>query len=493
MTETHINSYYAATANDQTRYSRLEGAAKADVCVIGAGFSGLNTAINLAERGYKVIVLEANRVGWGASGRNGGQVIGGMSGEHRIKSELGAAGAKLVRDLRYRGHEIIQTRIAKYAIDCDYRPGWMEVAARPRHMSELRAHYEGVAREEPGTKFEFVEANDMRRVLGTDAYFGGIIDRRSGHLHPLNLCLGEARAAAGLGVKIYEDSPVLEFGGGAKPYALTARGRVEAGSIVVACDALHDFKNGRLNGLMLPTGSYIIATEPLDEATAKRLNPENLAVADSNLVLDYFRFSADRRVLFGGRCNYSNRDPKDLAATMRPRLVEIFPELKDVRIDYTWGGRIGIVINRVPAIGRLEPNAYYLQGYCGHGVNATHIAAEIVADAISGTTEKFDLFDKIRHIRLPVGRWAGNQMLALGMLYYRIKDLIVGRSERWERLRPERSPTIWPAKVSDFALAPAVLSLTPTYDSSLHLHVCPRPSRPRRARSTWKWSWCAAL
>lgn len=424
MTEPHINSYYAATADTAATYPRLEGPAKADVCVIGGGFSGLNTAINLAERGYKVVVLESKRVGWGASGRNGGQVIGGLSGEHRIKSQLGDAGAKLIRDIRYRGHDIIRDRIAKFGIDCDYRDGWMEVAARPRHMGDLRAHYEHIAAEEPGTKFEFVDAGDMRRVLATDIYHGGVIDRRSGHLHPLKLCLGEARGAAALGVRIYEDSTVLDFGGGTRPFALTSHGRVEAGSVVVACDALHDFKTGRLNGLMLPTGSYIIATEPLDEVTARRLNPETLAVADSNLVLDYFRPSADRRILFGGRCNYSNRDPVDLVATMKPRLVQIFPDLANVKVDFAWGGRIGIVISRVPAIGRIEPNAYYLQGYCGHGVNVTHIAAEIVADAICGTTEKFDLFDKIQHIRLPVGRWAGNQMLALGMLYYRLKDML---------------------------------------------------------------------
>jgi len=424
MSEPHIHSYYSATAKIPAPYPRLEGTAKADVCVIGGGFSGLNTAITLAERGYKVVLLEANRIGWGASGRNGGQVIGGLSGEHRIKQQLGAAGAKLVRDIRYRGHDIIKERITKYGIDCDWREGWMEAAARPRHMSGLKAHYEEVARDEPGTSFDIVEKRDMRRVLGTDIYHGAVVDRRSGHLHPLKLAIGEARAAAAIGVRIFENSTVTDFGGGARPFAATAQGRVEANAIVLACDALHNFKKGRLNGLILPTGSYIIATEPLDKATADRLFPGNLAVADSNLILDYFRLSADRRLLFGGRCNYSNRDPKDLSAAMRPRMVEIFPELAGKAIDFAWGGRIGIVISRVPAVGRVEPNLYYLQGYSGHGVNVSHICAEIVADAICGTTEKFDLFDKIRHIPLPVGRWAGNQILALGMLYYRIKDMV---------------------------------------------------------------------
>jgi gamma-glutamylputrescine oxidase len=423
MAEDHITSYYAASANDATRYPRLAGDLAADVCIIGGGFSGIATALSLAERGYKVVVLEANCVGWGASGRNGGQMIAGISGEHNIKRQLGEAGAKLLRDIRYRGHDIIEQRVAKYGIACDLKRGWMEAAAKPRHMPVLRKHYEECCSDGDGDYLELVEPNDIGTVLGTTMYHGGLIDRRSGHLHPLNLCKGEARAAASFGVKIFEDSSVVELAGGTKPFARTAHGRVAASSIVLAGSTDHPFQRGRLKGLTFPTGSYIIATEPLSPATASEINPQDLAVADSNIVLDYFRMSADRRMLFGGRCNYSNRDPKDLVAAMRPRLIEIFPQLNDTRIDFAWGGRIDIVLTRVPLIARFEPNVYVMQGYCGHGVNATHIAADIVCDAICGTMERLDLFDRIAQIRLPVGRWAGNQMLALGMLYYRMKDL----------------------------------------------------------------------
>jgi glycine/D-amino acid oxidase-like deaminating enzyme len=424
MTQEHADTYYAATANDRTRYPRLEGTVKADICVVGGGFSGVATALTMAERGYSVVLLEANRIGWGASGRNGGQMIFGMSGEATIKRQLGEAGARMVRDVRYRGHEIIEGRVNTYNIACNLRHGWMEAAAKPRHMQGLRACYEEMVADGDGAGLELVEPGDMGRVLGTDAYHGGLIDRRSGHLHPLNLVLGEARAAAGLGAKIHEGSQVIELRGGAKPVAVTAGGRVEAKTIVLAGNTDHPFQRGRLLGTQLPTGSYVIATEPLDAATAAAINPQNLAVADSNIVLDYFRLSADRRMLFGGRCNYSNRDPRDIAATMSPRLFEVFPQLVGRKIEFAWGGRLGITINRAPAIGRLEPNLYYLQGYVGHGVNVTHIAAEIVSDAICGTTEKFDLFDRIRHVHLPVGRWAGNQLLALGMLYYRLRDLL---------------------------------------------------------------------
>jgi gamma-glutamylputrescine oxidase len=424
MPENHVNSYYAATLNDRTRYPVLEGSLKVDVCVVGGGFSGVASALTMAERGYSVVLLESNQIGWGASGRNGGQMIAGISGEGNIVGQLGKEGSALLHAIRYRGHDIIESRIAKYDIACDLTRGWMEAAARPRHMDNLRRYVDERREEGDGGDLEIIEPRDIESVLGTKLYHGGYVDRRSGHLHPLNLCAGEARAAASIGVRIYEDSEALEINGGATPHVVTAKGRVDAATIVLAGSTDHAFQRGRLRGLTFPTGSYIIATEPLTDAEAASVNPQNLAVADSNIVLDYFRLSADRRMLFGGRCNYSNRDPKDLAATLQPRLVEIFPQLRDKRIDFSWGGRIDIVLTRIPAIGRLEPNVYYMQGYCGHGVNATHIAAEIVADAICGTTEKFDLFDKIRQIRLPVGRWAGNQMLALGMLYYRLKDAL---------------------------------------------------------------------
>jgi gamma-glutamylputrescine oxidase len=422
--ENHIASYYAATANDRTQHPSLEGTVKADVCVVGGGFSGVATALTMAERGRSVVLIEANRIGWGASGRNGGQMIGGISGEATIERQLGAAGAKLVRDIRYCGHQIIEERIAKYNIACDLKHGWMEAAARPRHMTAIRDHVEQRIKEGEGDHLEIVEPEAMPRVLGTAAYHGGFIDRKSGHLHGLNLCLGEARAAASLGVRIFEDTRAIGLDGGAKPWVRTERGRVEASTVVIAGEIFDGFDQPRLQGLMLPTGSYIIATEPLSEAVASEINPQDLAVADSNVVLDYFRLSADRRMLFGGRCNYGNRDPKDIRASIKPRMLSVFPQLADAKVDFAWGGRIAIIVNRVPAIGRLKPNLYYMRGYSGHGVNATHIAADIVSDAILGTTEKFDLFDRIEHIRLPMSDWFGNQMLALGMLYYRLRDLL---------------------------------------------------------------------
>ena len=418
----HCASYYAATANDQTRYATLAGGHKVDVCVVGAGFSGIATALTLSERGYKVAVVEANRVGWGASGRNGGQLIGGISGEHKLVAKYGDELADTLWAMRWRGHEIIHERVTKYAIQCDLKCGYLDVAIKPRHMRALEAEYGELQRRQFPHACRLVEKKQMAEVLGTDAYIGGLINHYNGHLHPLNLCKGEAAAAVALGAEIFEQSPVTRIEHASRPRVHTAGGHVEAEAVVLAGNAYHRLERTRLSGLVFPAGSYIVATEPLHEDLARQINPLDLAVCDPNAVLDYFRLSADRRLLFGGRCNYSGREPADIKGSIVPRMLKILPQLKGKRIDYAWGGNIGIVVNRIPLLGRVSPTVFYTQGYSGHGVNFTHVAGEIMADAVGGTMERLDLFEKIKHWRIPFGQAAGSQMVALGMLYYRLKD-----------------------------------------------------------------------
>ncbi|MCW8845692.1 MAG: FAD-binding oxidoreductase [Gammaproteobacteria bacterium] len=418
----HCASYYAATANDQTRYATLAGGHKVDVCVVGAGFSGIATALTLSERGYKVAVVEANRVGWGASGRNGGQLIGGISGEHKLVAKYGDELADTLWAMRWRGHEIIHERVTKYAIQCDLKGGYLDVAIKPRHMRALEAEYGELQRRQFPHACRLVEKKQMAEVLGTDAYIGGLINHYNGHLHPLNLCKGEAAAAVALGAEIFEQSPVTRIEHASRPRVHTAGGHVEAEAVVLAGNAYHRLERTRLSGLVFPAGSYIVATEPLHEDLARQINPLDLAVCDPNAVLDYFRLSADRRLLFGGRCNYSGREPADIKGSIVPRMLKILPQLKGKRIDYAWGGNIGIVVNRIPLLGRVSPTVFYTQGYSGHGVNFTHVAGEIMADAVGGTMERLDLFEKIKHWRIPFGQAAGSQMVALGMLYYRLKD-----------------------------------------------------------------------
>ncbi len=418
----HTGSYYAASVNEVTDYPRLEGAKSADVCVVGAGFTGTATALSLAERGYSVALVEANRVGCGASGRDGGQVISGMSGLEKLRKKHGDSIADILHNLRWRGTDIIRERVSKYNIDCDFKDGFLEVATKPsqvRLLDERAADREAYPSDFAYEVWDYEKTCDM---LGTDAYHGGFVCYRDGHLHPLNLCIGEAHAAHNLGVQIFEQSPVTGITHGRRPRVETLNGYVEADSVVLAGNAYSRLEPEHLSNLVFPAGSYIIATEPLADKVAKSINKNNVAVCDVNEVVDYFRLSTDNRLLFGGACNYSGRDPKSIKSYILPRMLKVYPQLKGVRIEYEWGGKIGVVLRRIPTVGRINGNVYYCQGYSGHGVCPTHVMGEVMADAVAGTMERFDLFADMNHFRIPGSRWFGNQIIALGMLYYRMMD-----------------------------------------------------------------------
>ena len=421
----HTGSYYAASVNEVTDYPVLEGAKSADVCVVGAGFTGTATALSLAERGYSVALVEANRVGWGASGRNGGQVINGMSGIETLRKKHGNGIAEILNNLRWGGNDIIRERVAKYGIQCDLKDGYLEVATKPSQVSYIDEFAEDRESHPSDFAYEVWDREKTCDMLGTDAYHGGFVCYRDGHLHPLNLCIGEARAAHNLGVQIFEQSPVTGITHGKRPRVETANGYVEADSVVLAGNAYSQLEPKHLSNLIFPAGSYIIATEPLADDIAKSINRKDVAVCDLNQVVDYYRLSADKRLLFGGACNYSGRDPKSIKSYILPRMLKVYPQLKDVKIEYEWGGKIGVVLRRIPTLGRINDNVYYCQGYSGHGVCATHVMGEVMADAVTGTMERFDLFADMTHFRIPGTQWMGNQIIALGMLYYKMKDRFV--------------------------------------------------------------------
>lgn len=421
----HTGSYYAASVNEVTDYPVLEGAKSADVCVVGAGFTGTATALSLAERGYSVALVEANRVGWGASGRNGGQVINGMGGIETLRKKHGNGIAEILNNLRWGGNDIIRERVAKYGIQCDLKDGYLEVATKPSQVSHIDEFAEDRESHPSDFAYEVWDREKTCDMLGTDAYHGGFVCYRDGHLHPLNLCIGEARAAHNLGVQIFEQSPVTGITHGKRPRVETANGYVEADSVVLAGNAYSQLEPKHLSNLIFPAGSYIIATEPLADDVAKSINRKDVAVCDLNEVVDYYRLSADKRLLFGGACNYSGRDPKSIKSYILPRMLKVYPQLKDVKIEYEWGGKIGVVLRRIPTLGRINDNVYYCQGYSGHGVCATHVMGEVMADAVTGTMERFDLFADMNHFRIPGTQWMGNQIIALGMLYYKMKDRFV--------------------------------------------------------------------
>ncbi len=417
----HTGSYYAATVNEVTDFAPLRGAQTADVCVVGAGFTGISTALHLAERGYNVHVVEAHRVGWGATGRNGGQMIGGIAGEECIARHHGRDVEELFSELRWEGHKIIRQRVSHYGIECDLKHGYVDVAIKQRHVRDMQAEHDALVEAEFPYEVRMLSREETCELTGTDSYIGGLLNMGNGHLHPLNLCTGEAAAAVSLGATIYEQSPVIEIRRGDKAVVVTEHGTVTADAVVLAGNAYHHIEP-KLRGIMFPVNSFIVATEPLADNVVEAINPRDLAICDPNFVLEYFRLSADKRLLFGARLNYFGDDPEFIMKQHRRKIVKHYPALADVKFDYAWGGTIGVPINRVPLLGRVAPNIFYSQGYSGHGVNVTHLAGQIMADAVAGTFERFDLFASVKPFVVPGAHLFSKPMVALGVLYYQIKD-----------------------------------------------------------------------
>ena len=423
----HTASYYAATANWQTGYPVLAGEHRCDVAVVGAGFTGVSAALHLVERGYDVILLEANRVGWGASGRNGGQLIDGIVEVHKLRQiarQYGESAADMVRQIGIDSREVVLDRIDRYSINCDLKFGYVDLALNEADLDYFRTEIERKRAIGYPHRMDLLARQEMRTVVGSDRYIGGLIHRGNGHLHPLNLCLGEARAAEEQGARIFEQSHVTRIVHGDRPRVLTEHGVVHAHKVVLAGNAYLGKVEPKLYGKAIPAGSYIIATEPLDPQLARELLPQDMAACDQKIGLDYFRLTPDKRLLFGGLCNYSARHPRSITGALRPKMIKVFPQLRDAAIDYEWGGYIAISIRRIPQFGRIEGNTWYAQGYSGHGVAPTHIAGRILAEAISGDMGRFDVFARIRHWKLPGGKWFANPALALGMLYYRLKEIL---------------------------------------------------------------------
>lgn len=418
-------SYYAASLNFETDYPTLQGSVTVDVAIIGGGFTGIATAVELAERGLKVAVVETNKIGWGASGRNGGQVTGSLSGDEAMRKQmrktLGDEVDDFIWHLRWRGHEIIKSRVARYGIDCDLKHGHLHAAMKPSHMDELKAAYDEALRRGMGDEVTLLDGAGVRAQLGSDLYCGAIKNTRNMHLHPLNLCIGEAKAAESLGALIFEHSEVLDIVHGPRPAVVTKGGRIEAKQVLLAGDVYHKLERRKLKGLIFPAMGGIVTTVPLGEL-AREINPQDLAVYDCRFVLDYYRLTADGRLLFGGGCNYSGRDSRDIAGELRPCIESTFPQLKGVQIDFQWSCAMGIVMNRIPQLGKLSSNVWYCQGYSGHGIATTHIMGEIMAKAITGDLEQYDTFAACKHIKVPLGDQLGNPMLAAGMWYYQMLE-----------------------------------------------------------------------
>ena len=410
------------------------GEVRADVAVVGGGIAGCSAALHLAQRGYKVVLLEARFVGYGASGRSGGQLIFGLAPSQKaLTAQVGREDARRLFDLSIEALDSTRALIDTYAIACDYAPNHVHVATKPRHVRELTEWADELHGEYGYASARLLNRDELQSHVRSELYLGGLLDSRSGHLHPLKYTQGLARAAELEGVRIYENTQVLRYDSGNNRGGAASTGGVAVHSSrgVVHCEHLILCGNAYLDGVAPPlarrilgVGTYIVATEPLDPAKARELLPSNAAVADINWILDYFRLTADRRLLFGGRVSYSAMQPPHLTESMRKRVVRVFPTLADVRVDYTWGGYLDITMSRAPDFGRLAPNVYYLQGFSGHGMALTGLAGKLVAEAVSGTAERFDVFARIPHRDFPGGPLLRRPSLVLAMLYYRLRDLL---------------------------------------------------------------------
>ena len=417
------NSWYAATANTLPPFATLQGEAKADVCIIGAGYTGLSSALHLAKAGFSVVLLEAHRVGWGASGRNGGQLGSGQRREQdELEKMLGFDHAKRLWDIAEESKSTVRDLVKAHDIKCDLRDGIAHTDWHASGVSAEHAYAEKLQQSYGYDKISTLDKAQVRELVGSKAYHGGTLDMGAGHLHPLNFALGLAKAAHEAGVKIYEQSEVANVESGKTHKVTTAKGHVNAAHLIYACNGYLGHLEGKVAAKVMPINNFIVATEPLGKEMAESLISPDVAIADSKFVVNYFRRSADNRMLFGGGETYGYRFPKDIKALVSKPMLEVYPQLADVKLNYAWGGTLGITINRMPSFMRLSPTSYSLSGYSGHGVGMATMAGKIIARAIQGQEEQFDTMTSVPSPSFPGGtalRWPA---LVLAMTWYSMRD-----------------------------------------------------------------------
>lgn len=433
------DSYYEATALRGEAHPALQGDTEADVAIVGGGLAGLSAAIELADRGFSVVLLEAQQIGHGASGRNGGQAIHGLAcDQDEIERQLGLDEARRVWSMSIEALDLIRARCARFAIDCDWRDGYLGLAVNARKSRALQAWRERMD-SVYGYPMAWIDPQALPGWIASPRYHSGIHDPRSGHLHPLKYTLGLARAARSLGVRLHEHSAVTALVPGALGAApgqvalRTRQGSVRARQVLLAGNVylreLAPQIAPALSARIMPVGTYIVCSAPLAAAACDALIPSRSAVCDTNFVLDYFRPTADHRLLYGGRVSYSTVTPANLAGVMRQRMVETFPQLGATPVEHAWGGFVDISMNRAPDFGRLPSgqgsgNVYYLQGFSGHGLALTGLAGKLVAEAMAGDATRFDTFARLKHRAFPGGRLLRTPALVLGMAYYRLRDAL---------------------------------------------------------------------
>jgi gamma-glutamylputrescine oxidase len=413
-------SLYAATANEHLNAGSLSEDLETDICIVGGGYTGLSAALHLARSGASVVLLEANRVGWGASGRNGGQVGAGQRLDPLdLQKLVGGDKARKLWDLAVEATDLVRALIDEHRIACDYRPGVLHTVIKPGEASHLREYVEHIRTEYGHDQATFVDKAELRGMLGTDLYSAGVLDKSAGHLHPLNYALGLGHAAKAAGARIFECSRVTDVSSG---IVRTSGGSVKAGTIILACNGYLGELSGPVAAKVMPINNFIIATEPLGDDVARNLIRDNVAVADDKFVINYFRLSPDQRMIFGGGESYSYKFPSDIRGLVRRNMLKVYPQLKDARIDYAWGGTLAITMNRMPLFAEPAPGILSASGYSGHGIAIATLAGKVLAEKVSGNDARFRLFADVPHMSFPGGVALRSPLLALAMSWYRLRD-----------------------------------------------------------------------
>jgi gamma-glutamylputrescine oxidase len=417
-----MQNYYHATRQVDFTAATLTEDISTDVAIIGGGITGVSAALHLAERGYKVALLEAQDIGWGASGRNGGQALPGFGCSlHKLRQLTGAETAKRLWDMSVEAVDLLHSQIERFTIPANPVLGYLHAAVKERQVRDLREEQEDLAALGAPVG-RLLEGAELRSRLASTRYLAALEDHIAGHIHPYNYTLGLAKAAQAAGAQLFAKAPVRKIEQGAKIVLHAAGHRVAASYLLVAGGAYLDGLEKQLAGYIMPVGTYIMATEPRDDVAG--LIPGNEAVGDLNFVLDYFRRSPDNRMLFGGRVSYSTLPPPSLGASMLRRAARVFPQLKDARVEYLWGGNVDITVNRAPHFGRLADNILFAHGFSGHGVALTGLAGKLAAETIAGHAERFDLFTRIPHARFPGGPALRTPALLLATSWFRLRDLL---------------------------------------------------------------------
>lgn len=418
----HTTSYYAASANDKVQRPSLTDDISSDICIIGAGFTGMSSALHLAEQGFSVTVLEGTRIGFGASGRNGGQIVHSYSRDvDFIEKHYGKSTGQEMGKMAFEGAKVIRRFVKDYNINCDLKDGGIFAACNSKQMRELEGK-KALWQSHGHQDLELLSASDVQNYIGSDRYSGALLDKSGGHFHPLNLVLGEAAAFEGLGGVIYEDSKVIDIEEGECAVVRTSTGSVTANYVVVAGNAYLDGLVPKLQAKAMPCGTQVITTEPLTQTQQDALLPKGQCVEDCNYLLDYYRLSGDGRLIYGGGVTYGAREPDKIEALITPKMLKTFPELKGVKVDFAWTGNFLLTLMRLPQLGRIGTNIYYAQGYSGHGVTCSHLAGKVICDAIQGDAKRFDVFAGLPQYPFPGGQALRIPYTAAGAWYYTLRD-----------------------------------------------------------------------